>query len=289
MKHRAPAIFLPGLSLFLTVVLGAFFLGPGSSPLQAQSPRDATIGAGEARRLIPGLRPSEARSLAAEGAVTIYTLDGGSFRLAPEGSEIHSIRRSVEALNPRMAVESLFVAPLPSAFPEGREGDLFLYNLLRRVSTMTGIEYYSASRDRMRVFYHESYAVADKDLRQPLPDPVVTDIPSRDSILVFQHDSSFGRNVHELSYRYRPGNILITMRNLTTMWYGIIPAIGEENLEVHLWVQRHEGMVLFYGNTAVDVPSLFGIETQAHDSFSNRLEALFNWFSAELNRALMDF
>ncbi len=277
---KPPCLITLITTIFVAVVLPTW----SQENPQAPEPASSSLDAATIRDILPGVSGVEADELVFANTLSLYALDGGSFRLAPRGSQLGTIRRSLEELEPRMAVETVFVTELPTGFPQGREGDLALYNLLRRVSTMTGIEYYSASRSRMRVFYHESYAIDDIDRRLRQPDPVVRTIPNRDSILVFQRDSSFGENVHELEYRYRANNIYISMVNRTLMWYGIIPAIAADKLQVHLWVQRHGNTVVFYGNTGVAVPSLFGIETRAHDSFHNRLIALFNWFEDQLHR-----
>ena len=275
----------PRLLTLAAIIFAAVTVQAGAQENPQVSDQDVLdLDADAIQEILPAVTEIEADELLYTRTLSLYALDGGSFRLAPVGTEQGVIRRAMEELEPRMAVETVFVTALPTGFPEGRAGDLALYNLLRRVSTMTGIEYYSASRGRMRIFYHDSYAVDDIDRRLRQPDPVVRSIPRRDTILVFQRDSSFGENVHELEYRYREGNVYISMVNRTLMWYGIIPAIAADKLEVHLWIQRHGDLVIFYGNTGVAVPSLFGIETRAHDSFHNRLIALFNWFQDQLRR-----
>ena len=147
---------------------------------------------------------------------------------------------------------------------------------------MEGIEYYSASRERMRIFYEESYVINNPDDRDHRDDPLVTEIPRTDNIYVYQRDSSFGRNVYSVEYRHRDDTFFMSMTNLTRMYYGIAPVVAPENLEIHLAVVETEEGYLFYGVTGVDVITLLGLEDRVKDSFSNRIEAIFRWFESRI-------
>jgi hypothetical protein len=150
---------------------------------------------------------------------------------------------------------------------------------------MEGIEYYSASRERMRIFYEESYAIAGPDDREPIPDPLVSEVPREDRIHVFQRDSSFGANVYRVEYVRREDAYLMSMTNLTRMYYGILPVVAPENLEIHITVVETKDGYLFYGACGVSVISLFGLEDRAKDSFYNRIEAIYRWFRGRIEDA----
>jgi hypothetical protein len=217
------------------------------------------------------------------GGQTNFYTDSVQTRLAPDHPFTRTIADDLERLDPRVGIE--IVVPVPvvdRAFTE--TGMLELYNILRRVSTMEGIEYYSASRDEMRIFYHESYAIDGPDGEERIDDPVVTAIPDRDTIHVFQRDGSFGKNVQRLDYVARDDAFLVTMTNTTTMIYKVVPLVSPENLQTFLLIlpRPDEGVIEFYGNLGVRVPGLFGMKDRARDSFYNRIVALHDWFVGEL-------
>lgn len=216
---------------------------------------------------------------AADEETAFYT-DTPSFDLAPESGYTDTIAASVRELNPRLGLETRFFLPLEREILEAPDFELRLYNILRSVSTMEGIQYYSASRESMRTFYHESYAVAGADGDERIPDPLVSRIPREDRVYVFQRDSSFGKNVQQLDYRYEGGSMLLRMENLTTMFYnGLIPLVGDGNLLTFLVVRPEDEGIVFYGHLAVRVGALFGMEDRARDSFYNRVKALYDWFN----------
>lgn len=218
-----------------------------------------------------------------EAEKTAFYTDEPIFTLAPDTDFTDEIAGEIEELDPRLGIEARFFFPVPREVLNRADFELRLYNILRSVSTMEGIEYYSASRERMRTFYHDSYAVAGPDGDERIPDPLVSRIPREDRVYVFQKDSSFGKNVQQLDYTYAGGNFLIRMQNLTTMFYnGLIPLVGDENLLTYLVVDPQAEGIVFYGHLAVRVGALFGMEDRARNSFYNRIKALYDWFSQRM-------
>ena len=203
--------------------------------------------------------------------------------LVPQSPFTAEIREGLQALKPRIGIEISLASPVTEeAFTE--EGRLQIYNILRSVSTMERLEYYSASDEEMQVFYHESYVVEGPDGDTRVPDPVVDAIPAESEIWAFQRDGSFGRNVQHLQYTAREDAFLVSIENETTMVYTIVPLVRPGNLRTFLLVRPtpEQGELTFYGNLAVRVPAMFGMQERARSSFYNRIVALHDWFSEEL-------
>ncbi len=219
----------------------------------------------------------------ADGRSSFYR-DTVETALAPESPFLAEIRDDLSELAPEVGIEISLPIPVdPIVFSEG--GILEVYNILRSVSTMEGIEYYSASRDEMRIFYRESYAIEDPDGRARIPDPFVDEIPERSQIFAYQRDGSFGRNVQRLEYAFQDGETLLRIENVTTMTYRVFPLVAPGNLRTFLLIQpdREAGVLHFYGNLAVRVPALFGMEERSQNSFYNRIVALHAWFTDQLD------
>lgn len=206
--------------------------------------------------------------------------------LAPATSALGIIQDTLQQLDPRVGIEIYVEVPvLPEAFTEA--GSLTIYNILRSPSTMAGIEYYSASRGEMRTFYEESYAIDSPDGSNPIPDPTVGEIPQEDTIYAYQKDLSFGRNVQRLQYTRLDDGFMMLMENETTMVYKVVPLVRPGNLRTILLVRPapDRGVLEFYGNLAVRVPAMFGLQERARNSFYNRIVAFHDWFVGELRAA----
>lgn len=220
--------------------------------------------------------------------VNFYT-DTVETVLAPESPFSQRIRQELTDLDPKVGIEIGIPIPVHSSVFEGSRIDppqmMVLYNILRKVSTMEGIEYYSASRGEMRTFYHESYAIAGPEDNTRIADPTVTSIPRRDTIYVFQRDGSFGENIQRIDFEYNGKEILMSIVNLTTMVYKVVPLVSPENLRTFVVIQPRpdDNTIAFYGNLGVRVPGLFGMRNRARDSFYNRIVALHGWFADQLS------
>lgn len=261
------------------IVLALIALAPQVPSLQADSSESPLRT--ELFRLLPELASETIDELMETGELSLpYGLEPGSsptVRLAPAfGSQIMG---DILAIDPRIGVEVLFLVDAP----RGINGvDAELLATMQAITTMEGIEYYSASRDRMRTLFYESYVVAGPDADERLSDPRPTRLTASDRIYIYQHDSSFGRNVYELTYTATEDAVRLRMQNLTRMMYrGIIPAVGPEELGLDLVVYPLGDKVLFYGNSAARPVSLLGMEARVQRSFYNRLVALYQWFLSQ--------
>ncbi len=156
-------------AVFLTLAYG----------LSAQpAPRPLPAELAEKVRLAYGLSAAQAEDLRADGEIT--RMQGRDFTslLLPDRGIAADIIAGMKSMDLLVLVEALFVVPVDPAEAAREDFRLRIFNILRSVSTMKGIEYWSASRERMRVMFHDAYVVADAESRKALPDPLVTAIPA---------------------------------------------------------------------------------------------------------------
>lgn len=204
-----------------------------------------------------------------------------SFALLPEVPIAAEVRSEMTRLQPRIGIEVRSSIPVSfdATTPEGR---LRLYNTLRAVHTMEGIEYYSASRGHMRTLYFESYRIASAaDRSRVEPAPAAT-IPPRDTLYAYQRDGSFGRNVQRIDLWSSNEALLMGTTNETTMFYNMIPLLRAGNLRTFVLVQPQPHSVEVYAHLGAAVGAMFGFESRAQDSLYNRVVALLSWLENQL-------
>jgi hypothetical protein len=213
-------------------------------------------------------------------------LGKGAPALLPAHPASASIRAAIGGENPPILVETAFI--LPRRAPAGsaaREAELTsIYGLMRSIGTLEGIEYYSASRKKMRTFYVESYLIDDPGARKRLPDPAppaAGALPRVESLFAFQRDLSFGANVYRYDFESAPGAVCVTATNLTRMSYSLVPVMAPEALKTRLLVVQAEDAIVFYAASGAAAPGVF--KGKLEDSFSNRAEALFKWFTSRVS------
>lgn len=233
------------------------------------------------------LNIADAETLAVDNQVIAVQVDatlGSRLRLPPAPLAALVEGFAAES-NARIAVEGLFFVPL-TAEQRARATPLEVYNITRAISTLEGIEYYSASRGRYRVFYEESFVIDSPETKVRQADPLLppaTSIPVRDTQYLQQRDSSFGENIYRARYLHGEEITRLEIINLTTMYYTILPLVQPERLRTLFAAVPTERGVLFYGVSLIRVGSLLGLEERVVNSFTNRLRAVGEWFDDQLS------
>ncbi len=207
---------------------------------------------------------------------------------APSHELADFVLRGLDAEDPDVVVEALYVWKKPRATELPTE-TLAIFNILRAVGTLQGIEYWSASRGRMRLFYEESWRVVSFEDRTPVPDEPVKEVPPSESFTVWQKDLSFGGNVNRVDYSCSADGVLMESTNLTRMSYGILSVAAPGALKVRVLALNVDEGVLFWVVSSARAAVVPGVRGKLEASFGNRSEAIFRWFSAKAGEAWKAF
>jgi hypothetical protein len=202
------------------------------------------------------------------------------------------VRRIVEdirqELDPGIMVETLFLyaKPAGSARPQwtGAEQTALLNETLA-LSTLAGLQYYSASRGLMRIFYESSTVIDGPSAKNPLPDPFYSTPPWELVVYARQKDLTFGDNIYRYDYHVLPGALVFIQQNLTSMTAGIIPAVGRNKLRSAVAVIDAGEYLLVYAVSMARAAALPGLKDRIGNSFANRASAILTWFSAQADKA----
>ncbi len=194
------------------------------------------------------------------------------------------VQSDLRAEEPDVVVETLYLWKKPRPVPADAEV-LAVYNVLRAVGSLQGIEYWSASRQTMRLFYEESWRVVSPEDRTRIPDQRVAAVPPSETFTVWQKDLSFGGNLNRLDYRSAPDGILLESVNLTRMYYKFVPVASPGSLKVRVLVLNTDEGILFWAVSSARAAVVPGVRGKLEDSFGNRAEALFRWFSRNVEEA----
>ena len=196
---------------------------------------------------------------------------------------------SVNNLDPSLIVEtlSLYIKPSSQASAWSDEQRTGLFNQLVALSTLTGIQYYSASRNAMRTFYEISQVVDNPANKSPLPDPVFSSPPASLTLYARQKDLTFGENIYRFDYRTSENAIIFVQENETSMSAGIIPAVGRNRFRTVMAVIDTDDSLLIYAAAMAKAASVPGIGDRISSSFTNRVNAILTWFTGRANRVFL--
>ncbi|MFP3091535.1 hypothetical protein LQZ21_14555 [Treponema sp. TIM-1] len=226
-----------------------------------------------------------AEELLREGTIFSLQLKDPQPALLPRNvSAGQIVSRIMGDLEPSMVAESLslYQKPDPAAWSEAERNAL--YNGALSLSSLAGLQYFSASRNEMRIFYETSTVIDGPESKNPLPDPSYSTPPPELTLYARQKDLTFGDNLYQYTYYAGRDSLILTQQNLTKMRYGLITAVGENKLCSLLAVIDTETHLLIYAVSMAKVISLPMLNKRVGRSFSTRLEALFTWFSGRADR-----
>ncbi|MDR1567037.1 MAG: hypothetical protein LBS48_07130 [Treponema sp.] len=201
------------------------------------------------------------------------------------GRIVENVRRE---LDPGIMVETLYLysKPAGSGRPEWTSAEqLALLNETLALSSLAGLEYYSATRGVMRIFYETSAVIDGPASKNPLPDPFYNALPSELAVYARQKDLTFGDNTYRYDYHVIPGALVFIQQNLTSMTAGIIPAVGRNKLRSAVAVIDAGDYLLVYAVSMARAAALPGLRDRIGNSFANRASAVLTWFSAQADKA----
>lgn len=275
-KNRHPVVFL-----ILFVLLN-------STPGEAESLASSS----SIRKAFPALSDGEVAQLQEKGEITRYFFEPIPLRWLPQGGLADQIAREASRIETVIGVESIHLLALGELQTQGMDLSameslkLRVYNVLRSVSTMKGVQYYSVTRGRYRTLFEESYPVQSMERPVRIADPVVAEIPPFSQVIVFQDDTTFDQNYSRWVYRYAGDEISISITNLTPLKYSFLKMADPEQMQIHLLVRPMEEGISFYGCAVVKSAKFLGLEKTKKESFYNRIKAIYTWFKEELGKEL---
>ena len=152
--------------------------------------------------------------------------------------------------------------------------------ILRSLSRLEGLEYYSNSRKTMRTLYKSSYAVESEENRTRIADPVSAPADGL-SVVAIQEDLTFGEYAYRYDYRQTDDTAAFYSTNIDSLSYGFIRIIKPGNLRIALLVHDLGDYLLVYNLTRAEFLAIPGMEKKLNASFSSRADAVYGWFVDE--------
>lgn len=161
-----------------------------------------------------------------------------------------------------------------------------LMRILTSIQTMEGIEYWSASRQRMRTLY-ETAQFVDPDSRTTRIDPPA--LPQRLApgysriFYAFMKDLTFGGNVMKYSVELGESSLSVRSENASTMKYMLLPLVGPGGMKSDIvMLPCRDGLLGFF---AMELAAPQIVAARVFESAGNKLLGVLGWFVREAEKA----
>lgn len=207
-----------------------------------------------------------------------YKEDYIDFSLYPK-TELGSALKSTwtEKKDPVFVSESLFLIEKPEGSNPNQLDTELISKIMRSISTMEGIQYYSNSDGRMKTLYSQSYTIDNPDDGNKIPDNSEGSAEGV-SIYAFQEDGSLGENYYQIEYKQRENEVSMVIRLIEPLKFGIITAVKPNNLIINIDTLDKGQYLVMYIGAKVNFPALSLFEKRLSKSFGARIDALYGWF-----------
>jgi len=149
--------------------------------------------------------------------------------------------------------------------------------IVRKISELEGLEYYSTSRKKNRILYEKSYVIRDSKSKERIDDPVSGSADGL-HISVLQKDLNFGENIYSYRYFENTQAVAFICSNEFPLSYSFFKVFDANSLKVCLLIEDAGEYLLVYVLTSAYMKSIPGFDGKIVSSFSTRAEAVYNWF-----------
>ncbi len=245
-----------------------------------------TLVAGENSKVKELVSPKYYAELVNKGIVSEYRDNGSKgYFLLPESvysSKISDSMIEKDANNYPFTYEGLYLLNKKDLLSRGSSGKSTITIddvsvVVRSISKMQGMKYYSTTKKKECVLYEKTYMIAGPGDKTKVADQNTGNADGQVSYCL-QDDNSFGVNTYKLSYFQSGDTLLCTFSILDKMGLGPFKAIYPGKMLINILVIDCGDDLLLYLNTDLDSIKFPGIKGQITDSMSSRMDAVYKWF-----------
>lgn len=150
--------------------------------------------------------------------------------------------------------------------------------IIRSVSKMKGMQYWSNGDQKWETLYHQSHLVDSLEKKNPIPDDLEGSAEGK-SFYCIQVDNSFGLCVYGLKYYQNENSVYGAFTNVEDMKYGPVKSMKSGNLKINFVFIDEGEYILLYAFVQTTYPHIPMLEGRLLKSFNNRVVAVFDWFT----------
>lgn len=152
--------------------------------------------------------------------------------------------------------------------------------VVRSISTMKGITYYSLNQNKEFVLYKDTYMIESFENQVKIEDQTNGSSDGK-TYYCYQHDHSFGSCIYKLTYFENDKTIYTEFNNMGTMGVSLFKAVDPNDMKIHIIVEDCGEDILLYLQTDTSFAKLPGIAKFAKNSLTSRIESIKTWFLSQ--------
>lgn len=154
--------------------------------------------------------------------------------------------------------------------------------VLRSVSKMQGIQYYSNTDKKVTTLYKECYCIKGPKNREKIADDTEGSADGK-ILYCLQNDHSFGKTEYRLEYHQSAEEVNVNFINISPLYVGIFKGVDTDDIKISFVMTDCGEEFVVYMLVKSKFPAVKMLENSMNDSFSSRLNAIYKWFIEQFN------
>ena len=153
----------------------------------------------------------------------------------------------------------------------------FASKVIRSVSKMEGMKYYSHTDKKTEVLYKDCYCIKGPKDRTRIADDINGSAEGK-VMYCLQNDNSFGKTNYRLEYHQTKDETSACFINTTPIYLGVVKGIDTDDMRINVVIIDCGNNMLVYMLVQAKMPAISLFERTMNDSFGSRLDAIYKWF-----------
>lgn len=149
--------------------------------------------------------------------------------------------------------------------------------VVRTVSKMKGMQYYSNGDKKWETLYHKAYMIENEKSKKQIADQTEGDANGKTYFCLLD-DNSFGDGIYQLDYRQTENEVSLCLTNVEALKVAMFKGVKPQFMKINLVVTDIGNAYLVYMVVQAKYTQISFLESRIRRSLASRVDAIYNWF-----------
>ena len=149
--------------------------------------------------------------------------------------------------------------------------------VIRSITKMKGMQYYSNGDKKWETLYHKAYMVEGEKSKKPIADQTEGNADGKTYYCLLD-DNSFGDGIYQLDYRQCEKEVSLCLTNVEALKVAMFKGVKPRYMKINLVVTDIGNAYLVYMVVQAKYAQISFLESRIRRSLAARVDAIYNWF-----------
>ncbi|MBQ7159661.1 MAG: hypothetical protein IJS09_09615 [Treponema sp.] len=152
--------------------------------------------------------------------------------------------------------------------------------VIRSISKMKGMQYYSNGDKKWETLYHNAYMVEGANSKQRIDDQIDGNADGKTYYCLLD-DNSFGDGIYQLDYHQSENEVSLCLTNVESLKVAMFKGVKPRFMKINLVVTDIGDAYLVYMVVQAKYAKISFLESRIRRSLAARVDAIYNWFKIQ--------